>query len=119
MYRRPSKRQQAIRARKLEAMRRGKDRARLDRPAPDYAPELPELRRVVTIVDHDSGEPVTHTIELRRTRRVDTYAVHVDGVPWRRCGWSAVLEMLRKAYPRVPSPRSDFWQTTGDTQAAA
>lgn len=81
MYRKPSKRQQDIRARKLEAMRRGKERARLERPTPCYPVELPELRRVITITDHDTGLPVTHTLELRRTRRVDTYAVRVDGQP--------------------------------------
>lgn len=111
MYRKPSKRQQDIRARKLEAMRRGKDRARMESPAPDYPPELPLLRRVVSVTDHDTGEPVTHTVELLRTRRTDTYAVKVDGQPWRQAGWSAVLAMLRKAYPRIPSPRSTFWQT--------
>lgn len=73
------------------------------------APELPDLRRVVTVTDYDSGLPVTHTLELRRTRRVDTYAVSADGQPWRYCGWSAVLAGLRKSYPRVPSARSDFW----------
>jgi hypothetical protein len=110
MYRKPSKRQQDIRTRKLEAMRRGKDRARMDRPAPDYPPELPPLRRVVTVTDHDAGQAVTHTVELWRTRRVDTYAVKVDGKPWRKAGWSAVLAMLRKAFPRVPSARSSIWQ---------
>jgi hypothetical protein len=73
--------------------------------------QLPLLRRVVSITDHDSGAPVTHTLELLRTRRVDTYAVKVDGQPWRQAGWSAVLAMLRKAYPRIPSPRSTVWQT--------
>ena len=110
MYRKPNRRQQEARARKLEAMRRGKDRARMERPAQGRAPDLPELRRVVTVTDYDSGQPVTHTLELHKTRRVDTYAVTADGKPWKRCGWSGALEGLRKAYPRVPSPRSDFWE---------
>ena len=110
MYRRLSPRQQQARARKLEAMRRGKDRARMDRPLKGRAPDLPELRREVVVIDYDSGHPVTHTLHLYRTRRVDTYRVEADGRPWKRCGWSAALEGLRKAYPRVPSPRSDFWR---------
>ena len=110
MYRPLSKRQRDERARKLEAMRRGKDRARMDRPAKGRAPDLPELRRVVTVTDYDSGEPVTRTLELRRTRRVDVYAVSADGQPWKCCGWSVALAGLRKAYPRLPSPRSDFWE---------
>lgn len=117
-YRPPSRRQRAVQARKLEAMRRGRDAARMRRPAPGRAPNLPDLRRVVTITDHDTGEPVTHVIELRRTRRVDTYSVSVDGQPWRCAGWSAVLGMLRKAYPRVPSPRSGFWDDVNEADCA-
>lgn len=110
MYRKPNKRQQDARGRKLEAMRRGKDRARMAREPEGRAPDLPLLRRVVTVTDFDSGEPVTHTLELHRTRRVDVYAITADGQPWKCCGWSAALAGLRKAYPRVPSPRSDFWR---------
>ncbi len=110
MWRPLNKRQREARARKLEAMRRGKDRARMARPAPGRPPELPELRREVIVIDYDTGQPITHTLHLYRTARVDTYRVEADGRPWKRCGWSAALEGLRKAYPRVPSPRSDFWQ---------
>jgi hypothetical protein len=110
MYRQPSRKQRESLKRKLQAMRRGQERAALARGPRVAAPELPDLRRVVTITDHDSGQPVTHTIELHRTRRVDTYAVCVDGQPWRRAGWSAVLTMLRKAYPRVLSARCDCGQ---------
>lgn len=109
MYRPLTKRQQEQRARKLEAMRRGKDRARMERPA-SRAPELPELRRVVSVTDYDSGEPVTRTLELYRTKRVDVFRVVAGGMPWKLCGWSVALEGLRKAFPRVPSPRSDFWR---------
>jgi hypothetical protein len=109
MYRPLNRRQQEARARKLEAMQRGKDRARMERPAPGRAPDLPELRREVLVIDHDGPEPVTHTLHLYRTRRVDTYRIEADGKPWKCGGWSAALVGLRKAYPRVPSPRSDFW----------
>lgn len=108
-YRKLSKRQADARARKIEAMQRGRERARMERPAPGRAPELPELRREVVVIDYDSGEPVTHTLHFYRTRRVDTYRIEADGKPWKRGGWSKALEGLRKAYPRVPSPRSDFW----------
>lgn len=110
MYRKPTKRQQEARARKLEAMRRGKDRARMGLTLEGRAPDLPMLRREVMVVDYDSGEPVTHTLHLYRTNRVDTYRIEADGKPWKRGGWSKALEGLRKAYPRVPSPRSDFWR---------
>jgi hypothetical protein len=110
MYRRLTKRQEEARARKLEAMRRGKDRARLARPLEGRAPDLPELRREVVVIDYDGPEPVTHTLHLFKTRRVDRYRVEADGKPWKSCGWSSALAGLRKAYQRVPSPRSDFWR---------
>jgi hypothetical protein len=110
MYRKPSKRQQEARARKLEAMRRGKDAERMARPAPRRAPDLPELRREVIVIDYDTGQPISHTLHLYRTNRVDTYHIEADRKPWKRGGWSKALEGLRKSYQRVPSPRSDFWE---------
>ena len=91
-------------AQRLEAMRRGKDRARMERPAED-PPELPDLRMRITIERFDFGEE-THIFELRRTNRVDQYAVLVDGKPWKRSGLSGVLEGLRKSLPRVLSARA-------------
>ena len=109
MYRPPSPKRQAAQDRRLAALRRGRDRANASKPARGYPPALPDLRREVRVIDYDTGQPVTHTLHLRRTRRVDTYRVEADGQPWKCCGWSAALAGLRKAYPRVPSPRSDFW----------
>lgn len=81
----------------------------MERPLEGRAPELPRLRREVVVTDYDSGQPVVHTLQLFKTERVDTYAIAADGKPWKRGGWTRALEGLRKAYPRVPSPRSDFW----------
>ena len=110
MYRQLSKRQQEQRARKVAAMKAGRERARMARPLEGRAPELPHLRREVIVIDYDTGAPATHTLHLYKTTRVDTYRIEADGKPWKRGGWSKALEGLRKAYPRVPSPRSDFWQ---------
>lgn len=107
MYR---KRKSPALLRKLEAMRRGRERAALARDPRGRAPDLPDLRREVIVIDYDTGQPVTHTLHLFKTRRVDTYRIEADGQPWKRGGWTAALEGLRKAYPRVPSPRSDFWE---------
>lgn len=86
---------------KLAAMRRGRDAARMNAPAPDYSPVLPELRRRIVITDYDFGERV-HTLDLYRTSRVDCYQVHVDGQPWKaKIGWSRILAGLRKSLPRV------------------
>lgn len=82
-------------------MQAGRDRARMDRPAPDYPPILPDLRRRIVIEDWDFGHRV-HVIELHRTSRIDCYRVVADGQPWkRRVGWSQILAGLRKALPRL------------------
>ena len=72
----------------------------MERPAPDYPAPLPELRMRITVERFDFGAD-SHVFELRRTNRVDTYAVTVDGEPWVRAGLSVVLAGLRKACPRV------------------
>jgi hypothetical protein len=64
--------------------------------------EPPELRRVIEITDYDTGQPITHRIELLRSDRIDCYRVIADGRPWRRrAGWAQVLAGVRKALPRV------------------
>lgn len=95
--------------RKLDAMRRGRERAAMAREPRGRMPDLPDLRRRVVVTDYDTGQPVTHTLDLYRTRRVDLYRCVGDGKPWKTCGWSKALEGLRKSFHRVPSPRSDFW----------
>jgi hypothetical protein len=100
-----TKRAAEARAMQLEAMRRGKDAARMRRPAPDAAPDLPDLRFRITVERLDVTPPQTHLIELRSTRRVDTYDVYVDGRLWRRCGLTKALEGIRKSCPRLMSPR--------------
>jgi hypothetical protein len=108
-WRPPSPKQRAALQGKLTAMRRAKDLARMQRPAPGYPPVLPALRRTVVVTDYDTGEPVVHELRLYKTRRVDTYRIEADGTAWRTGGWTVALLGLRKAYPRVPSPRSDIW----------
>lgn len=88
---------------KLEAMRRGKVAARMERPIEERAPELPTLRRQIIIRDFDFGERI-HTLDLYKSDRCDCYRVVVDGKPWKdRIGWSAILAGLRKSMPRVGS----------------
>jgi hypothetical protein len=85
----------------LARMRAGKDAARLARPAPDYPPEQPELRRRIVIESFDFGHEV-HVMELYKTSRIDCFRVVVDGKPWKdRIGWSKILEGLRKSLPRI------------------
>ncbi len=85
----------------LTKMRAGRDRARMERPAPDYPVELPALRRRIVIENFDFGHTV-HVLELHRTNRIDCYRVVADGIEWKkRIGWSQILAGLRKSLPRV------------------
>ena len=64
---------------------------------------IPELRRVIEIIDYDSGEPITHKLELYKTDRIDCYKVLVEGKLWKqRIDWSNILAGIRKAFPRLP-----------------
>lgn len=83
--------------------------ARQRRCRPDIDPseqrtsvELPDRRRVLIVIDYDTGEPLMQVIELFRSNRIDTYRAVVNGKPWRaRIGWSRVLDRLRVALPRT------------------
>ena len=94
-------------SKKYNAMREAKLRKMTEGPAPDYPSDLPELRRRVTIEDFDFGY-VKEVIELRKSNRVDSYIMTVDGTVIKRgnterIGFARVLELIRKAFPRVRS----------------
>jgi hypothetical protein len=74
----------------------------------------PHLRRRITIEDFDGPEPRAHVVELFRTARIDSYRAVIDGQEWtpiiggcarKTVGWSLVLDRLRRAMPRLASPR--------------
>ena len=95
-YRKSSKYRQ-----QLENMRAAKAAKRMNGIAPEYAADLPDLRRRIVIEDFDFGHKV-HVLELYRTNRRDCYRVVADGVEWKdRIGWSRILAGLRLAMPRV------------------
>lgn len=92
-----------------------KYQARRERHRPELVPEdqrpatwqPPLLRRLITIEDFDGPYPRTHTIELFRTRRIDSYRAVVNGAEWKSgIGWSRVLDGLRRALPRLLSTRN-------------
>jgi hypothetical protein len=89
---------------RLEAMRRGRERALLEGPAPDYPAALPELRRRIVVESFDFGHEI-HVLEFFRSDRADCFRVMVDGKEWkRRIGFSKALAGLRKSMPRVGAP---------------
>lgn len=86
---------------KLEAMRRGRERARIEGPAPDYPPQLPDLRRRIVVENFDFGHEA-HVLEFFKSDRIDCFRVVVDGREWkRRIGFSKALAGLRESMPRV------------------
>lgn len=110
MFRKPSPKQRERLARKLEAMKKGRERAAMAREPRGRMPDLPHLRRELIVIDYDSGKPVTHALHFYRSDRVDCYNITADGKPWKeRTGWSKALAGFRKAFQRLPGQRSDFW----------
>ena len=104
MYRRTRK-ATATRLAQLAAMRAAKERKRLARDPEPCPVTLPDLRMRITVERLDFGREV-HVFEMHKTSRIDVYAISVDGKEWRRGGLTAALEGIRKACPRVLSPRS-------------
>lgn len=60
-------------AEKFARMRGAKERKRMDSPAPDYPPILPELRRTIIVIDYDKGVYDQHQIDLYKTNRIDQF----------------------------------------------
>ena len=108
---RTTRRTTEARQRQVDAMARGREAARLAGAEREPVQALPMLRRVLIVIDYDSGQPVEHRIQLYRTSRVDVYRATADGQDWGRRGWSAVLEGLRKSLPRRLSVRAlaSYW----------
>ena len=72
----------------------------------DRPQDVPNLRRIVLVIDFDFGI-TSHVLKLYKTNRIDSYRVEVDDQPWKSSiGWARVLERLRKAMPRVQSSRN-------------
>lgn len=87
--------------------RAAKERKRFEGPAPDYPKILPELRRVVIVIDYDF-EPHVEVFGLHKTNRVDCYRMtRKDGTTIAdRIGWAKSLEIIRKGFLRVSSARN-------------
>lgn len=89
-------------SKKMELMRKAKDRKRVESGHVVSLPFVPPLlRRKIIIIDYDFGE-VQHEINCYRTGRIDSYEVSVDGKMLdKKMGWSAVCNLQRQAFVRV------------------
>ncbi len=100
MYRRSNTYQAQI-VRQLEE-KTAIEKRRMTESVTNLDPALPNLRRVIEITDYDSGEAVTHRIELFSCDRIDCYNALTNGKSWQtRIGWSRILADLRMALPRL------------------
>ena len=95
-------------SKKLASMRTAKERIRIESDTPNCPHELPELRRIVIIIDFDFGKTV-NIIKLFKTNRVDCYRAEVDGKIWQeKIGWAKALEGIRKSFIRLHSNHSFY-----------
>jgi len=100
MYRRSTTYQAQI-VRQLEE-KAAIEKRRMTESVTNLDPTLPNLRRVIEITDYDSGEAITHRIELFSCDRIDCYNALTNGKSWQtRIGWSRILADLRMALPRL------------------
>lgn len=88
-------------AKQKQRWREAKERKRMEADSPDYPRELPELRKVIVVVDYDRDPPEINTLHQKKSDRVDCYNVEVNGKPWKqRIGMSQILAGVRKSLPR-------------------
>lgn len=82
-------------------MNQAKERYKLELDPPDYPVILPEMRRLIIIIDYDFGKTV-HILKLMKTNRIDLFKVFCDGKLWKNgIGFSRILQGIRKSLPRV------------------
>lgn len=86
---------------KLENMRKAKERKALEYPPPDYPDTLPLYRRRITVEDFDFGyrKEVFH---LYDSGRIDSYTVVCGGqvLSW-RIGMARVWDFVLERFKRV------------------
>lgn len=88
-------------SRKMELMRKAKERKREENAEPTFIFTPPLLRRKIILIDYDFGE-VRHEINCYRTGRVDSYEISIDGdMQDKHMGWSKVCDLTRRAFVRV------------------
>ncbi len=92
-------------AKRCETMRRAKaqrqaERAEVSGPRLHWQP--PELRKIIVVIDFDSGRPMMRMLQLWRGSRIDNYRiVSPKGAAKMPAGWSKVLGTVREKMPRV------------------
>lgn len=96
-------RYRSAKAAKCAAMRAAKARKREEEGVerePAWKP--PALRRIVVVIDFDSGRPRVRMMQLWRGDRIDRYKARSPKGDAKSCaGWSRALAAVRKGMPRA------------------
>lgn len=89
--------------RKCANMRAAKQRKRIESGVErESARQSPDLRRIVVVIDLDSGRPMMRMMQLWRGDRADNYRARTPrGEARRPVGWSRALAAVRKGLPRT------------------
>lgn len=87
-------------------MREGKERKRLENV--DLTPRfsVPNLRKVIIVIDYDLNK--IDTFRLEKTSRINTYQVTRNKENPDNMGWSNFCKRLSVSYPSLLSPRSMY-----------
>ena len=90
-------------AKQFATMRKAKEHKRLQSLSPEYPHELPDLRKIIVVIDLDFGKKV-NVMRLYKTGRIDQYRAEINGKLWKeRIGLSGVLAGIRKSMPPIRS----------------
>jgi len=94
----------SAREKKRENQRAAKARKRESGDPPPLTRELPNLRRIVIVIDYDFG-PHVEVFSMWKTKRRDCYKLcRKDGTVINpKIGWAKTLETIRKGFLRVGS----------------
>jgi hypothetical protein len=87
-----------------QRMREAKEVIRLNGPAPEYPLPVPNLRRIVIIIDFDFGKKVIKFFKFYKTKRIDSYYIIDEEGTSIKAGWARFINLyLMKCFVRVKS----------------
>ena len=85
--------------------RDAKEQKRLLGVMPDYPLPVPNLRRIVIVIDFDFGKKIVKFFKFYRTNRIDTYRIVDEDGAYVKAGWARFINLyLMKCFVRVKSP---------------
>jgi len=90
-----------------QRMRDAKEQKRLDGPSPEYSLPVPNLRRIVIVIDFDFNRRIVKFFKMYKTKRIDSYRVVDEAGVTIKIGWARFINLyLMKCFTRIRSPYS-------------